>query len=244
MRRRTMLLILVAAMSALPAAPAAAAPAPSASPSPTEAPVGDPPAAPVGLRAVHTTASRTELTWQPAVDDRAVAYRIDRAVGTGPAMPYATVDAAPAVVDGLVAGTFYHFSVSAIDAAGRVSRPASLTLLTPAGTPAPQSCRLSYTVFSDWRTGFVAGLSMTNTGSVAADDWIVVLRFAGAVQPQQLWNAAVLRTFGADHVVLRSAAHNPTLAPGATIGFGLVGAAGGSEQLLSATVNGVACDLT
>ncbi|MGW0711910.1 cellulase family glycosylhydrolase [Streptomyces sp. NPDC002643] len=90
------------------------------------------------------------------------------------------------------------------------------------GTP---TCAATYTITSDWGTGFNADVKITNTGTTAISSWQATWTWSGTQQVTNMWNATYTQT-GAT-VTAANAAHNGTVAAGGSAGFGFGAAPGG-----------------
>jgi Cellulose binding domain len=109
----------------------------------------------------------------------------------------------------------------------------------PRRSPAAKAAvAASYLARASWDTGFIGGLQVVNTGSVA-QSWEIRLRFADAdrVNVGQAWNATLSRQ--GDTVVLRGG----PLAPGASVnaGFRAGKQARDAVRPTACTVNQRAC---
>ncbi|MET8942367.1 cellulase family glycosylhydrolase [Streptomyces sp. NPDC004542] len=87
------------------------------------------------------------------------------------------------------------------------------------------SCGATYTVSSDWGSGFNAEVKVTNTGTTALSGWKVTWTFSGSQQVTSAWNASYTQTGAA--VTAVNADHNGSVAAGASASFGFSGAPGG-----------------
>ncbi|MFF3503682.1 cellulase family glycosylhydrolase [Streptomyces sp. NPDC003247] len=87
------------------------------------------------------------------------------------------------------------------------------------------ACTAAYTVTSDWGSGFNADVKVTNTGTTAITSWRVTWTWPGAQQVTSMWNASYTQS-GAT-VTAVNAAHNGSVAAGASASFGFGGAPGG-----------------
>jgi len=103
-------------------------------------------------------------------------------------------------------------------------RPSSASTPTPQPTATPSGtlagCRVSYTVSSDWGSGFTAGLTITNIGASTVNGWRLAWTWTGNQRVTDSWDATA--TQSGQQVVLTNAAWNPTIAAGGTqagIGF-------------------------
>jgi len=112
----------------------------------------------------------------------------------------------------------------------------------PTTTPPPSGsagCRVTYAAES-WGNGFVANVTVANTGSSALNGWTLGFTLPSGQSVTSSWNAAVTGTSGA--VTVRNTSHNAALAPGASASFGFQGSYSGSFAAPSAfTLNGAAC---
>jgi chitodextrinase len=86
------------------------------------------PSQPPALTGRAVSSTRIDLSWAPSSDDRGVAgyrlYRNDVLVATSSSLTFSDT--------GLAAFSSYRYAVRAVDAAGNVSTPVSITTLTPA----------------------------------------------------------------------------------------------------------------
>jgi Cellulose binding domain/Fibronectin type III domain len=195
------------------------------------------PAAPGQPTASAVTASDATISWPAAAGG--VKYEIHRQNGTT-SEQWGETTGTSFTVHNLTPGTRYTANVITRDAAGRVSWASPpVTFLT--GTPAGSDCAVTFTDASDWGNGFVAGIDVTNTGSNPIDSW--TLRFTWPTGWQQLaggWNGNWTQTGNA--VQVSNADFNRTVAPGATVNVGFVGAYQGPNVLPGLfTLNGKLC---
>ena len=102
------------------------------------------------------------------------------------------------------------------------------------------ACRVSYATQSEWPGGFVANLTLTNTGTSPVNGWTLRFTFPGDQRITSAWNATVSASGQA--VTATNAGYNGTLAPGANTSFGFQGTWTASDAAPTAfTLNGVAC---
>ncbi|PWI13121.1 endoglucanase [Streptomyces sp. Act143] len=103
------------------------------------------------------------------------------------------------------------------------------------------SCAVTYKVDNAWSNGFTATVTVKNTGSTAVDGWQLTWSYPGGQRVTSAWNASVTQS-GAD-VTARNVDWNRTVAPGATVSFGVQGSLSGSNPSPTAfALNGSACD--
>jgi hypothetical protein len=115
------------------------------------------------------------------------------------------------------------------------------TTTSPTTTPSTGSstCRVSY-VPSTWNTGFVANISVTNTGTATINGWTVKWTWPGNQQVTNAWNATLTQT--GTSVSATNASYNATIAPGGTATFGFQGTYSGTNTSPSQFIlNGTAC---
>lgn len=194
-----------------------------------------PPAAPTGLKADPTNGPSTTLTWSPSTDNVAVTgYNVYRFDGVFISTLLSTVTGT--TYTATVVSPRDQFYVRARDAAGNVSI-ASNTVTVTGGTGGPGSpsasasssspppvlsCRATFTNTSLWASGFVADVTITNTGTTPITDWVVTFRFGGDQRIGQSWNATFSQTGAA--VTLTHASWNRIIPPGGSVTVGLYGA--------------------
>jgi cellulase/cellobiase CelA1 len=137
------------------------------------------------------------------------------------------------------------FYVRARDAAGNVSLAAGPitvegTSLPPTTMPPPRTCRVAYATQSQWTGGFVASVTVHNTGTAPVDGWTLGFSFAGDQRIASLWGGVHTQTGAA--VTVRDAGWNSMIAPGGSASFGLQGAWTASNAPPGAfTLNGAPC---
>ncbi|MFI7124907.1 glycoside hydrolase family 3 N-terminal domain-containing protein [Nonomuraea sp. NPDC050153] len=194
-----------------------------------------PPTAPGTPAASAVTSSSATLTWAASSDDVAVAgYDVVRVQGSTETT-VTTSTTASATVTGLAAGTSYTFAVYARDAAGNRS-PRSGTVSVTTGGAQAGGCTATATVQSQWSTGYVIQVTVTNTGSTTLAGWTVTFTVPPGHTIVGGWN--VTMTTSGQAVTARNAAHNGSLAPGASTSFGFQGSRPDGDNRLP---SGYAC---
>jgi len=89
----------------------------------------------------------------------------------------------------------------------------------PGPTEAPQgSCEVDYDVTSAWNAGYVANVTITNTGDAAISGWTLRWDFADGETDARAWNANLTQQ-GAS-VSATNVDWNATIVPGASATFG------------------------
>ena len=141
-----------------------------------------PPSAPGNLTAAEVTGSTVALSWSPSTDNVGVTgydvYYFDgvfRSVllatvtGTSYAAPLVTGDNRLYVRSRDAAGND-SIASNVLDVTGPSTGPTGHPTESPTTNPTPSptarpSCRVSYSLLAQWSGGFVAGLTITNTGA-------------------------------------------------------------------------------
>lgn len=116
-----------------------------------------------------------------------------------------------------------------------LSSPQGATLGTSAGSgtihvaaPAPppsSSGAVTFSVTTDWGSGFNGHITVKNTGATSASGW--TLSFDSPMQISSIWNAVIVSHTN-NHYVIKNADWNGTLAAGASTDFGFTASPGGS----------------
>lgn len=122
---------------------------------------------------------------------------------------------------------------------GTTVASATATVAIQGGATA--SCHVTYTKQSEWQGGFVAAISITNTGTVTMSSWVLSFTFGGDQQISNLWNGQFTQT--GEAVRISGTPSNMTIAPGATLsGVGFLGSWHASDAPpASFAVNGLGC---
>jgi endoglucanase len=102
-----------------------------------------------------------------------------------------------------------------------------LVAATGPAASAATSCSASYATQSEWGGGFVAGVTVTNTGSSALTGWAVTFTFGGGQKVTSAWNASLTQSI--EYVTASNLSYNGTVAAGASTSFGLQGTWAGSD---------------
>lgn len=204
------------------------------------------PAVPGGVAAKAASSSGIGLAWTAVAPPAncSVAYSVYRGTDSGFAASSITqiasgLAAASYADGGLAASTTYYYAVGAVDAAGSSAASAKASATTEKA--AAVSCKIGYTILSDWGTGFQASLTIENTGAVDIASWTVRFAFPGNQKITSMWNANY--TQSGEAVTLTNEPYNGTISPSASYSaVGFTGSYTGSDAKPgSFTVNGVGC---
>ncbi|MEV6304279.1 cellulose binding domain-containing protein [Actinoplanes sp. NPDC051861] len=208
-----------------------------------------PPQAPSQLTVTAQTPAGPTLSWSPSTDDVGVTgYNVYWFDGWFSSRLVATVTGTSYTAPMYATRNVYY--IRARDAANNVSIASNtVTVETTSPTspppsssppPPPPACKVSYTNTAQWDRGFVASLTVTNTGTVPVDGWTVAFTYGGDQRILSAWNA--VHTQDGPAVTLRNAHWNGSLAPGASRTVGLQGTWTASAPAPAAfTLNGLPC---
>jgi cellulase/cellobiase CelA1 len=109
----------------------------------------------------------------------------------------------------------------------------------PPPPPAGTSCRVTYATDS-WSDGFVANVTVANTGSTAINGWTLGFTLPSGQTVTNSWNATLSGTSGA--LTARNVSWNGTIPAGGSVSFGFQGTHRGGFTAPSAfTLNNGAC---
>ena len=99
---------------------------------------------------------------------------------------------------------------------------------------------MAYSTQSQWGGGFVAGVTITNTGTSAISGWTLKFTFPGDQKITNAWNGTA--TQSGEAVTITNASYNGTIAPGGNTSLGFQGTWTNSDAVPTAfAVNGTAC---
>ncbi|MEH0927404.1 cellulose binding domain-containing protein [Micromonospora sp. CPCC 205558] len=206
-------------------AEATPAPALSATPSPSPT-ITCPPALPISASVAGVTATSVTISYSiffrpPCGYDppMTVSLFVSREDAQQWREPVAEAVSGPersgtVTIDGLRPDTEYWYRFS--DPDGKRDP----YLIGSARTAPLTSCRATATVDAHWGNGFVATVTVRNTGTQSLDRWRVSWRWSGDERIQAVWGG-VAETVGAD-VTVRNAPYNGTLALDGATTFGLL----------------------
>jgi O-glycosyl hydrolase len=143
---------------------------------------------------------------------------------------------------GLISGTpttaaTSSVTVTATDGTGASGSAAFTWTITGSGGG---TCKVSYATQSQWAGGFVAGVTIANTGSSPINGWTLKFTFPGDQKITNAWSGQ--ETQSGENVTITNASYNGTIAPGGNTSLGFQGTWTSSDAVPTAfTVNGTAC---
>jgi xyloglucan-specific exo-beta-1,4-glucanase len=108
------------------------------------------------------------------------------------------------------------------------------------GTTATLVCHVSYSTQSQWAGGFVANVTLNDTGTAPINGWTLVFTFAGDQQVTSDWGTTITQS-GAK-VTATNVSYDGAISAGGNTSFGFQGTWASSDSPpTSFTVNGVSC---
>jgi len=208
---------------------------------------GAAPPTPAGLTATAISSSAIALKWGAVATPAncSVTYSVFRGTGSG-VTPSASSQIAsglttPSYSDtGLATATTYSYVVEAVDSKGNSAASARASATT-SKAPAAGGCEVTYTLLSQWQTGFQVGIAIKNTGSTELNSWTLKFTFPGNQQVSSLWNATYSQS--GEAMTLTNESYNGTIpAGGVYSAVGFTGTYSGTNNPpASFSVNGTAC---
>ncbi len=144
---------------------------------------------------------------------------------------------------GLISGTpttagTSSVTVTATDGTGASGSATFTWTVNPANTGG--TCQVVYSTASQWAGGFVAGVTITNTGTTAVSGWTLTFTFPGDQQITSTWNGTASQS--GKNVTITNASYNGSIAPGGNSSVGFQGTWTNSDAVPAAfTLNGAAC---
>ncbi len=131
-------------------------------------------------------------------------------------------------------------TVTATDSTGASGSATFTWTVSSAGGGGSGTCKVTYTTASQWAGGFVAGVTIANTGTSAISGWKLGFTFPGDQKITNAWNGTA--TQSGETVSITNASYNATIAAGSSTSVGFQGTWASSDAVpTSFTVNGTAC---
>jgi hypothetical protein len=130
-------------------------------------------------------------------------------------------------------------TVTATDTTG-ASGSATFTWTISSGSTGGGTCQVAYATQSQWSGGFVAGITITNTGATTVNGWTLKFTFPGDQQITDTWNGTT--TQSGENVTITNVSYNGVIAPGGNTTLGFQGTWTSSDATPTAfTLNGTTC---
>jgi hypothetical protein len=193
----------------------------------------------------NVTDTQATVSWTPSSGGQVDKYNVYQQFGTDSEL-LGTSTSDSFTVNNLIPGTAYTFNVTAVDQKGYQSLPsAPIQFIT--GTPASSTCAVTYELSDGWGTGFVANLTITNTGPNAVNGWTLAFTFPSDTESVTSSNWNGNWTWSGTSVEVTNLSWDGYLAPdsGNTVSLGFVASQNGAyPSPASFTLNGTVCSTT
>jgi hypothetical protein len=213
-------------------------------PSPTN-PVSSTLSAPGQPTVNSVSANTATISWPASTGGNVMRYEVYEQFGTNSVLLGESTSTS-FTAQNLVPGTAYTLNVLATDQNGYLSPPSPpATFITT--TPTSAACAVSYDLSDGWGTGFVANISITDTGPNPITGWTLAFSFPGDTESvsSSNWNANYSES--GENVVVTPVSWDGNLSPnsGNTVSIGFVGNQNGAyPSPASFTLNGTVCTTT
>ena len=201
--------------------------------------------APGAPSASNVTDTQATVSWAPSSGGQVDKYEVYRQFGTTSEL-LGTSTSGSFTVMNLNPGTAYTLNVVAVDQKGYQSVPSAPVRFTT-GTPAHSTCAVTYDVSDGWGSGFVANLTITNTGPNAINGWTLAFSLPSSTESLTTSNWNGNWTWSGTNVQVTNLSWNGDLAPdsGNTVSLGFVANQNGAyPSPASFTLNGTVCATT
>jgi hypothetical protein len=198
-----------------------------------------------GSPTASVSGTSATVTWTPSGGGQVDKYEVYRQFGTDSEL-LGTSTSGSFTVMNLNPGTAYTLNVVAVDQKGYQSPPSAPVRFTT-GTPANSTCAVTYDVSDGWGSGFVANLTITNTGPNAINGWTLAFSFPSSTESVTSSNWNGNWTWSGTNVQVTNLSWDGDLAPnsGNTVSIGFVANQNGAyPSPASFTLNGTVCATT
>jgi hypothetical protein len=191
------------------------------------------------------TANTATISWPASTGGPVTRYEIYEQNGTNSVLLGESTSTS-FTAQNLVPGTAYTLNVLATDQRGFLSPPSAPARFITS-TPANSTCAVTYNLSDGWGSGFVANVSITDTGPNPITGWTLAFSFPSDTESVSgsNWNANWVEN--GRNVVVTPLSWDANLAAnsGNTISMGFVGNQNGAYPSPAAfTLNGTVCTTT
>lgn len=193
----------------------------------------------------NVTDTHATVSWSPSAGGQVDKYDVYQQFGTDSEL-LGTSTSGSFTVNNLNPGTAYTLNVTAVDQKGYQSLPSAPIRFTT-GTPANSTCAVTYELSDGWGSGFVANLTITNSGPNAINGWTLAFSFPSGTESvtSNNWNGNW--SWNGTNVEVTNLSWDGYLAPdaGNTVSLGFVASQNGAyPSPASFTLNGTVCATT
>jgi hypothetical protein len=193
----------------------------------------------------NVTDTQATVSWTPSTGGQVTRYSLYRQFGTDSELLGSSTSGS-FTANNLTPGTTYTFNVLATDQKGYLSPP-SLPVTFTTGTPANSHCAVTYAVTQGWSSGFVANLSITDTGPNPVNGWTLAFAFPAGTESVSASNWNANWSESGPNVIATNVNWDGYLAPNSgnsvSIGF-IANQSGAYPSPASITLNGTVCSTT
>ncbi|HEY3871211.1 MAG TPA: cellulose binding domain-containing protein [Actinocrinis sp.] len=193
----------------------------------------------------NVTANSATVSWTPATGGQVVRYEIYQQLNGAANQLVGESTTNSVTLHNLMPGTGYTVNVLATDQKGFLSEPSSPVSFSTT-TPADSTCSVDFSYTDSWGSGYVASVTLSDTGPAAIDGWSLTFTFPDAGETEDGgWNGNWSQT--GENVEVTSLDWNAQLAPngGNSQNIGFVGGNTAAYQAPEAiSLNGTVCATT
>jgi hypothetical protein len=192
----------------------------------------------------QVSATGATVSWGASTGGSVTRYEVEQQYGTDSQL-LAESTGTSATLQNLVPGTTYTLNVLATDQSGRLSEPSDPVTFTTTA-PTSSACAVDYHLTAGWGSGFVAAVTLSDTGPDPIDGWTLTFGFPGTGETLSSgWNANWSQS--GQNVEATSLSWNAQLAAdgGSSQSIGFVGNNTGAYPSPTAvSLNGTVCTTT
>jgi hypothetical protein len=191
------------------------------------------------------SATTATISWPASTGGPVTRYEVYEQNGTNSVLLGESTSTS-LTVQNLIPGTSYTLNVLATDQRGFLSSPSPPVTFSTT-TPGNSTCAVTYDLSDGWDTGFVANISITDTGPDPITGWTLAFSFPSDTESVSgsYWNANYAEN--GEDVNVTPVSWDGYLAPdgGNTVSIGFVGNQDGADPSPAAfTLNGTVCTTT
>lgn len=191
------------------------------------------------------SANGATISWPASTGGSVTRYEVYEQFGTNSVLLGESASTS-FTAQNLIPGTAYTLNVLATDQKGYLSPPSAPARFITT-TPANSTCAVTYDISDGWGSGFVANISITDTGPNAINGWTLAFAFPSSTESVSGSNWNGNYSENGNNVVVTPVSWDGNLAPngGNTVSIGFVGNQNGAyPSPASFTLNGTVCSTT
>ena len=136
----------------------------------------------------QVSATGATVSWGASTGGSVTRYEVEQQYGTDSQL-LAESTGTSATLQNLVPGTTYTLNVLATDQSGKLSEPSDPVTFTTS-TPTSSTCAVDYHLTAGWGSGYVAAVTLSDTGPNPIDGWTLTFNFPSTGETLSSgWNA-------------------------------------------------------